>query len=113
MTDQELNIKVAELAGWKKAKGSDLYPKLQFASNVDYWSKNGNDSPWCSEVPRFASDLNLMHEAENRMTEEQRYRYGTVLENRTKYHADPPRWIWNANARQRAEAFVKAMEQSS
>jgi hypothetical protein len=110
MTDNELNIKVAELAGWKKTKGSDLYPKLQFASNVDYWSKNVNGSPggWSSEVPRFATDLNLMHEAENRMTEGQKYRYGIVLENSTSY-TDQPRRIWNATARQRAEAFVNVM----
>ncbi len=110
MTDHELNIKVAELAGWVKTKGSDLYPKFLFASNVDYWSKNGNDSPWSSEVPRFVSDLNLMHEAENRMTEDQQLRYGTVLENRVKYTSDNKRWEWNATARQRAEAFVKVME---
>jgi hypothetical protein len=97
MTDMELNARIAELVGWK--------PEI-----VDVCYTVGHIHHELSEMPDYPNDLNAMHEAENLMTEAQKYRYDTVLENRTKYHSDPPRWRWNATARQRAEAYVKVME---
>jgi len=110
MTDMELRLRIAELVGWfsieirKPGIDGRLCGYMKDADG-NYLFGGG-----CSEIPHYESDLNAMHEAENLMTEEQKYRYDTVLENRTKYHSDPPRWRWNATARQRAEAYVKVMQ---
>jgi hypothetical protein len=110
MTDMELRIRIAELVGWRecKPKGSGFEGSGTFEDDA---SGLRPEDGLHRKLPHYDSDLNATHELENLMTEEQKYRYDTVLENRTKYHTEPPRWRWNATARQRAEAYVKVMEQ--
>lgn len=95
MSDQEINITIAEACGWRRG-----IPMLDMA---------GNPFPGSDVPPNFCNDLNAMHEAENwllKIIHEQGDDFLfldhliLVCKNNNPVHA---------TARQRAEAFLRTL----
>jgi hypothetical protein len=110
MTDKKLRIKVAEVLGWK-----DMM--IEPICDGRFGRINGK----FAEIPHYESDLNAMHEAEKtlRLTGVQGCAYLTALEKIVLRREDQMEIfgisevykLITATAKQRALAFVKAMEQ--
>jgi len=90
MTDEQINIAIAEACGWTDTKIVNEGGKLMYGQ---------------TEVPDYCNDLNAMHEAEKV--------FGEVYSIKSHEYED---WLqsiiehdqtWRATARQRAEAFLK------
>lgn len=104
MTDQEINIKVAELCGWKP--------------QTICTDKQGN--PWPSDPPNYVADLNACHEFAAWLDTEQQIQFAEelqfiVLENPYRAWWNPTAMevfqIADATARQRCEAFLRVHNQ--
>ena len=97
MSDQEINIAIAEACGWK------------FDDSMEMWL-SPNDIhffPW--QLPDYCNDLNAMHEAEGTLTKQQQEEYDYQLSEITA-PITGERWsLLHANARQRAEAFLRTI----
>lgn len=66
MTDQEINVAIAEFEGWeRRASGK--------------WSKNGDLLHVISDVPNYCADLNAIHEAEKKLIPELLSIYASYL----------------------------------
>jgi hypothetical protein len=90
MTDQEINLAMAEAMGWRKE------------DSVYVWTANGIDCT-CDELWDWANDLNAIHEAEKTLSHEGWDEYIAEL--------DGTWWkdVRHATARQCAEAFLRAL----
>ena len=88
MTGQQINQAIAEACG---IVGKDQYGPL-------YQTEEG----WVVDCPQYCTDLNAMHEAEKHLPIKKIVTYFKKLEKLTSY------WFM-ATARERAEAFLKAM----
>lgn len=84
MTDEQINAAIAEACGWK--------------GNLICRDMEGN--LWPIEPPNYCDDLNAMYEAENTIL-------GTDLFYHYCLHISGP--LLRANARQRAEAFLRTL----
>ena len=83
MTNEQINRAIA------KAHLEERYPK-------GYWVRD------------YCNDLNAMHEAEKVLTDDQCVFFRTHLRERLEdYPASL--YVWHANARQRAEAFLRTL----
>lgn len=91
MTNEQINIAIAEACGW-------AHPSVQ---------------PYA--FPDYCNDLNAMHEAEKILTTKQKQRYAKALSDDLSDSAptESCHTVWSdtihANARQRAEAFLKTI----
>jgi hypothetical protein len=97
MTDDQINAAIAEACGWKHhADGRHYY--------------NGKHLLWRTgkDLPNYCTDLNAMHEAEKVMTDEQCVFVRMHLRERLENNP-ASRYVWNATARQRAEAFLRTL----
>jgi len=121
MTDQELRIRVAELAGWEQGPTHSI--KLGVfgtATPMTLWHRKGEKDNWQDDPPDFPNDLNAMHEAETLITtfdQRQHYQFAMFdilsiakLREARVSEVDTNWLFYHATARQRAEAFVKVME---
>jgi hypothetical protein len=105
MTNEQINIVIAEACGWIIVKAGDgsLIGKLK------------NEQGPMDEIPDYCNDLNAMHEAEKALTIKQKQRYATALSNDLSDSAptDSCHTVWSdtihATALQRAEAFLKTI----
>ena len=88
MTDQQINQAIAEACG---IVGKDQYGPL-------YQTPDG----WVVDCPKFATCLNAMHEAEKNLPIKKILIYFKKLEKGSSF------WF-RASARERAEAFLKAL----
>lgn len=95
MTDEQINQRIAEACGWKEVE-----PWL----NGDRCFEKSNTP--CGyrieDLPDYCNDLNAMHEAEKTMDEEQWHDYVEYVGGRWEQ-------AMHATARQRAEAFLRAL----
>ena len=82
MTDKQINEAIADLAG--------------------YWVQT---LPISGVVPEYCLDLNAMHRAEKTLTNANMY----VMEHHIKAMVKGHGFYFHATARQRAEAFLKAL----
>ena len=99
MTNEQINIAIAEVCGYKKHE--------EFYRWLDPQTKE-----WLcwKSLPDYCNDLNAMHEAEKQLTKKQLQTYLDFL-------ADAPRdcvhQTWSGSvfttARQRAEAFLRTI----
>ena len=89
MTDQQINQAIAKACGWRKEDG------------VYMWTVNRIDCT-CPELWDWCNDLNAMHDAEKYLPIKKILIYFKKLEKLNSY------WFM-ATARERAEAFLKAM----
>ena len=99
MTDQEINQAIAEACGWKRCKYC-----------ADYGHKSWrypSDDGCQPELPNYCDDLNAMFEAEEWLLQQPiaRGKARTMLE----LLAGMATHHWHANARQRAEAFLRTV----
>ena len=98
MTDEQINIAIAEACGWKYEKNETHAPDGAF-----WWSKK-------PEFPDYCNDLNAMHEAEMVLSN-----YHKVIKNQSVIYFHLLHDIAGnlafrkASARQRAEAFLKTI----
>ena len=86
MTDKQINEAIAEACG------------IVGKSGEIYKTPDG----WVGNCPQFCTDLNAMHEAEKHLPIKKIVTYFKKLEKLTSY------WFM-ATARERAEAFLKAI----
>ena len=95
MTEEQINIAIAEACGWKYEKNETHAPDGAF-----WWSKN-------PEFPDYCNDLNAMHKAEKVLTRyQQSVTYSDNLMKIVGYHTFDSA---HATARQRAKAFLKTI----
>ena len=102
MKDEEINVAIAEACGWTRVRGmtqakDDLEPKC--------WLPKGKTDPWKAvhKCPDYCNDLNAMHKAEAMLLE------GVNWEGYHNGLRDMIFPVWHANARQRAEAFLRTV----
>lgn len=89
MTDQQINIAIAEACGWSNDDIEMGYTLCQFSESV----------------PDYCNDLNAMHEAEMMLKSEDCHTYGCYCSN---LYEDFGNTV-SLTARQRAEAFLKTI----
>jgi len=123
MTDEEINIEIAEYCGWRKIREQDYQP---FGTDpyidgpsqvwVGIHQESDVDSKEYEVIPDYCNDLNAINEAVKTFFKENNCSdYIDNLENICKTDG----WtimsieerfkIINATARQRAEAFLKTI----
>jgi len=89
MTNEQINIAIAEACGWDSDDIARGYTLCQF---TEY-------------VPDYCNDLNAMHEAEKvLMRADLLFEYGMHISIDHKYD-----YLLRATARQRAEAFLRTL----
>jgi len=90
MTNKQINAAIAEACGRKRRPDGDWYPD--------------NGSAGTQAILNYCNDLNAMHEAENTLAGQQFSAYAFVLND-----IEGSLWGMRATARQRAEAFLRAL----
>jgi hypothetical protein len=117
MTDQELRIKVAELVGLTDIR-MGMYEECEHCSPLQETLICTDSVGYRIPVPAYEEDLNAMHEAEEQSTifqswrdTERWLRFLSLATIGRACESEPDcAFVLRATARQRAEAFVKAME---
>ena len=94
MTEEQINIAIAEACGWKYINNETYAPDGSF-----WWSKK-------AEFPDYYNDLNVMHEAEKILKLGLRNTYDAELGLLAERDYC---FIWETTAVQRAEAFLKTL----
>jgi len=110
-SDEELNRVIAEWCGWKFVPSRDIYICGQLQAVPEEWVDPGSES--YNAPPNYCRDLNACHEAEGKLDDEQFDLFRWILWDAVK---KPTINAWfrahlSAEARQRAEALVKVIEQ--
>lgn len=111
MTDEEINVAIAEACGWRNVRElDDIYPDGSVAAGI--W-RQGADPADSQEraIPDYCNDLNAMHEAEKVLSAAQRYANLRNLSQDWRSWNDGTAYlaICYATARQRAEAFLRTI----
>lgn len=96
MTDEQINVAIADACGWRKEDG------------VYMWTANGIDCT-CYELWDWVNDLNAMHEAEKTIFPYYAPVYSNKLAKVTGAEMSDDTDYFCATARQRAEAFLRAL----
>lgn len=102
MTDEQINTAIAEACGWKNLHSHALNPTVWVG---DEPLDDGRYLPF-TQVPDFCNCLNAMHEAEKVLIAVQHIAFDRWLQ---KAVDKTNTWSWHATARQRAEAFLRAL----
>ena len=110
MTDQEINIVIAEACGWTAPDDCTRTPKHKWKSPLDGCCYD--------QIPSYTTDLNAMHEAEKildpiipenvNVYSDTWEKYAGELEHICE-HSDPKHCAHHTTARQRAEAFLRTI----
>lgn len=103
MKDHEINQAIAESAGWiRREPDCWVHPQHGYL---------GGDNLGC--CPDYCNDLNVMHEVENRMTDDEHLRFRNALWlliiRTTQFPHHVSRNVHSATARQRAEAYLRTI----
>jgi len=101
MTDEQINITIAEACGWKnitRSTSSGWLHKRLIGTNEKMRVTFDVHTP----IPNYCNDLNAMHEAEMKLTKEQSDDYVARL-------FDSCYELAFATASQRAEAFLRTL----
>lgn len=105
MTNEQINVAIAEACGWKSKEETDGKPWL--------WVRTRKDRTMESRMDplHYCTDLNAMHEAEKMLKGyEQIATYVWHLENRSgDWSTDEHLMATHATARERAEAFLRTL----
>jgi hypothetical protein len=101
MTDEQINVVIAEHCGWE-CLGFDVWHH----GRVGY-HKGMPDVR--SKIPDYCNDLNAMHEAELELIYGKGTEYAEYLLEVTNRHWTCDIEFFSANARQRAEAFLRTL----
>lgn len=105
MTDQQINIAIAEHLGWEEVTRQE--------KSASSWVTPSGRHYFRNQLP-FCNDLNAMHAAEGTLTPEQRYAYSNNVWMMVRSCAPPEYGNWSfihlhATARHRAEAFLRTV----
>ena len=95
MTNEQINIKIAELCGWKR------HPQDQW---IIIPPNALHSFPPLFTTPNYTADLNACHEFEKTLTPEQESAYWEHL---LQAHEYIQPWAGCATARQRCEALLR------
>lgn len=117
MSDEEINIKIAEYCGWQylDTGGTPIWyhPNSTLLTMLDGTQGDGLIDP-----PDYCNDLNACHEMESMMRRfkvkplsAERYNENLAAICRFGGVQNPESYRWHATARQRAEAFLKTIEE--
>ena len=114
MSEQEINIAIAEACGWTKIREADYcesYINPYEGPVLQYW-QGLSPSGGTEEIPDYCKDLNAMHEAEKTLltqcgNDPQDDLWIDYLAN--LLHAAPLCLREHATARQRADAFLQTI----
>ena len=111
MTDEQINIAIAEACGWSNIQDSDYKPfgKAQLVGRHPSGSYQN-----LLRLPDYLNDLNAMHEAWETLTLAKKRQFETELYRVIICDGDYNRnddamKITNATARQRAEALLETL----
>lgn len=106
MTDEQINIAIAESLGWTNCrlaiKGAGGGTRYLTAHGIPPNRK------YEASCPNYTSDLNAMHEAEKVLTEIQCAFYRQNLREITT-EMPASIYVWHATARQRAGAYLRTI----
>ena len=96
MTEQEINIVIAEARKWRGHRFDHIKQRLTY------------------DAPDYCNDLNLMREAERLLDDDQWLEYMLNLQDVLKRDPNRGKWIvcqdnMHSTAAQRAKAFVKTI----
>ena len=111
MTNDEINIVIAEYCGWTKIKeidyqpfGTDPYIDGPDQMLVGIHPESDSDSDDYEAIPNYCKDLNEMHEAEHEVLTT------AQMTTMSQYLHRKLGMLWGfATASQRAEAFVRTI----
>ena len=107
MTKEQQRIAIAEACGWSKPRKARLQGRP-----VTYWlppdSSYMDSRIYEQQLPDYLNDLNAMHEAEKKLSNEKKEAYAVTLHN---ICGNVPFWfgIAHATTAQRTEAFLKTL----
>jgi hypothetical protein len=105
MTDEQINVAIAEACGWKNCKVLPKPQKYWDVSDVPEMCRIGSPPVAGScTFPNYCADLNAMHETEKVLSAEQIAKYFWTLCDTSKKN-NP----FMATSRQRAEAFLRTL----
>lgn len=99
MTDQEINIAIAESVGWQE---KEIAKKCSCPDCQGYECCRWD----FTEMPNYVADLNAMNDVETCLEGASVGNYGEELLTLTQQECMP---VWNATSRQRAEAYLKTI----
>jgi hypothetical protein len=104
MTNEQINIAIAEASGWIKT-----YEEGEDEGCGKWFWHRGNQN--LKQPPNYCNDLNAIHEAEKILTADQFEQYRWILWDICKQFRvkDWYRCYLSSTARQRAEAFLKTL----
>jgi hypothetical protein len=96
MSDEQINIAIAEACGWK-----------HIAFNRG-WVETGDGETQCV-IPNYCNDLNAMHEAEKIILDDLKTwrQYVDLIRVQSAKNGNP---IFHLTSRQKAEAFLRTLE---
>jgi len=94
MTNEQINIAIAEACRWKRVEGEECF------------FYNGTEQVYIENIPEYFNDLNAMHEAEKTLSHKQKRTYCEKLFNLPTSELESNTF---ATALQKAEAFLKTI----
>jgi hypothetical protein len=100
MTDEKINIAIAEACGWTGFNPDNIPDCLQYTARAP-------SGKW-GLIPDYCNDLNAMHEAEKILSDESHADYACELVKTIRRNGE---WFESvsATAAQRAEAFLRTI----
>jgi len=107
MNDQQINTAIAEACGWERGNSS-LQQEWLRPSRKEHRTCV---SSWVTVegLPDYCNDLNAMHEAWLSLSDKDKFACDKELMRVLVASKDGPYWMTNSTAKQRAEAFLKAI----
>jgi hypothetical protein len=116
MTNQQINIAIAEFSGWTEIQEGDAWGTFIGKPN-----RRIHKDPWHGtedffEIPKYCNDFNAMHEAEQFLWNKDWSARATFVDHLARilnpvhgYHKQDGIDLLDATARDRAEAFLKTI----
>jgi hypothetical protein len=112
MTQNEINIAIAEACGWKRIEPiciDYMWRPGAMTRGTASWKRPTGEPVLAEWLPDFSSDLNACHEMEKVLTFQQRFTFRSHL---TMMHKDkeyPDTHVMASTAPQRCVAFLKTL----
>lgn len=104
MSNEQINIKIAELCGWKGPFQQEWIPEYGRAAEPFYCFAGTDEDGDRYPIPNYAADLNACHEFEKTLDT---YELAEYWHNLLRAHEHIPVCSGCSDARQRCEAFLR------
>jgi len=102
-TDDEINRVIAEWCGWEYVSNGCGYETRYVGTP--------SETRVFVPVPNYCDDLNAVHQAWLKLNKDEKHRFQDALQRVLLSRLQASCWIIGAEARQRAEALVKVIEE--